>query len=75
MILNCPLCSGVVMKTEAEEVTNFSCSLRCPHCKRNFRCIIRTEIVVTMTEIEKDGRPRSDPVKLENLGKTNIRTI
>lgn len=64
------------MKTKSEEVENFACQLRCPHCKRNFECVIRTEIVVTLTAVEVDGRPRSDPVRIENLGRgANVRTI
>lgn len=76
MIINCPNCSGVLMKTKSEQVDHFSCQFRCPHCKHNFECVIKTEIVVLMTEVETDGRPRSDQVKIEGLGKkANIRTV
>ena len=64
MIINCPHCSGVLMKTKQEQVTSIEMSFRCPHCKRDIECKIQIEIVVIV-----NGK------RIEHLGEQKIRTI
>jgi protein-disulfide isomerase len=68
MIINCPYCSGPVLKglEELRDVAiTVSFESRCPHCQKNVAVVLKSERIVIINE----------EFKSSNLGPGNIRLI
>lgn len=68
MIINCPYCSGPLIKgtTSHNDEGSFEMDMRCPHCKKNvsirIRTIIKTEIFINKVKIEHFGQEPEDRI-------------
>lgn len=66
MIVNCPNCSGPILKTKNDdaEFGSVELDLKCPHCRKTLELQIRREVVVFVNGI-----------RIERLGETKMRML
>ena len=57
LVINCPGCSGPILKANDIDITRITITTKCPHCHRKFDIRVTREIVIVIDGKRIDAVP------------------